>query len=131
MAPSRDDEIAAMIERAEANLISTTPGAVAPHVDDGGHLPFGGTGKSTSSSGAGSSGAGGVVKISGAEFDKNVQSAVQDFEFGTSAGSVGVLSNQEGNEKESYEHLSLKNMSVSCYKNAKVRREMKLFGFIC
>ncbi len=43
MAPSRDDEIAAMIERAEANLISTTPGAVAPHVDDGGHLPFGGT----------------------------------------------------------------------------------------
>jgi len=32
-----------LIETAEAALISTTPGAVPPHVDDGGHLPFGGT----------------------------------------------------------------------------------------
>ena len=31
-----------MIEHAESNLISTTPGAVPPHLDDGGHLPFGG-----------------------------------------------------------------------------------------
>lgn len=36
------DAITQMIESAEANLISTTPGAVPPHVDDGGHLPFGG-----------------------------------------------------------------------------------------
>ena len=36
--------------------------------------------------------------------------------------------NSSLNEKESYEHLSLKNMSVSCYKNAKARREMKLFA---
>jgi hypothetical protein len=35
--------INAMIQTAEANLISTTPGAVPPHLDDGGHLPFGGT----------------------------------------------------------------------------------------
>jgi hypothetical protein len=35
--------IAEVIEAAEANLISTTPGAVPPHFDDGGHLPFGGT----------------------------------------------------------------------------------------
>ena len=41
MAPERD-AITEMIEQAEANLISTTPGAVPPHVDDGGHLPFGG-----------------------------------------------------------------------------------------
>ena len=27
----------------QASLISTTPGAVPPHFDDGGHLPFGGT----------------------------------------------------------------------------------------
>jgi len=32
-----------LVETAEINLISTTPGAVPPHVDDGGHLPFGGT----------------------------------------------------------------------------------------
>jgi len=32
-----------LIETAEMMLISTTPGAVPPHVDDGGHLPFGGT----------------------------------------------------------------------------------------
>lgn len=31
-----------MIEQAESQLISTTPGAVPPHLDDGGHLPFGG-----------------------------------------------------------------------------------------
>lgn len=37
---SRIDTI---IELAEASVISTTPGAVPPHVDDGGHLPFGGT----------------------------------------------------------------------------------------
>ena len=36
-------EITKMVESAEANLISTTPGAVPPHMDDGGHLPFGGT----------------------------------------------------------------------------------------
>ena len=34
--------ITRMIEDAELNLISTTPGAVPPHLDDGGHLPFGG-----------------------------------------------------------------------------------------
>jgi len=37
------EEIDILIESAEINLISTTPGAVPPHVDDGGHLPFGGT----------------------------------------------------------------------------------------
>lgn len=37
------DATAAMIEESESNLISTTPGAVPPHMDDGGHLPFGGT----------------------------------------------------------------------------------------
>jgi hypothetical protein len=42
MAPPERDAITEMIEKAEANLISTTPGAVPPHVDDGGHLPFGG-----------------------------------------------------------------------------------------
>lgn len=36
-------DIAELIEKAEGNLISTTPGAVPPHFDDGGHLPFGGT----------------------------------------------------------------------------------------
>ena len=36
------DEVNKMIQTAEANLISTTPGAVPPHLDDGGHLPFGG-----------------------------------------------------------------------------------------
>ena len=36
-------DIAKIVEDAEANLISTTPGAVPPHFDDGGHLPFGGT----------------------------------------------------------------------------------------
>ena len=35
--------IAEIIEAAEANLISTTPGAVPPHFDDGGTLPYGGT----------------------------------------------------------------------------------------
>ena len=35
-------EISGIIEQAESMLISTTPGAVPPHVDDGGHLPFGG-----------------------------------------------------------------------------------------
>jgi len=35
--------ITEIIEKAEGNLISTTPGAVPPHFDDGGHLPFGGT----------------------------------------------------------------------------------------
>ena len=32
------DPINQMIQTAEANLISTTPGAVPPHLDDGGHL---------------------------------------------------------------------------------------------
>jgi len=36
------DAITELIEAAEASLISTTPGAVPPHLDDGGHLPFGG-----------------------------------------------------------------------------------------
>jgi len=36
-------DIVAIIDKAESNLISTTPGAVPPHFDDGGHLPFGGT----------------------------------------------------------------------------------------
>jgi len=35
-------EVTKMIEQAESQLISTTPGAVPPHLDDGGHLPFGG-----------------------------------------------------------------------------------------
>ena len=38
-----DDPVAKLIATAEGNLISTTPGAVPPHLDDGGHLPFGGT----------------------------------------------------------------------------------------
>ena len=38
--PTDDD---AIIEKAEASLISTKPGAVPPHLDIGGHLPFGGT----------------------------------------------------------------------------------------
>ena len=42
MAPQDTAAIKQMIETAEANLISTTPGAVPPHLDDGGHLPFGG-----------------------------------------------------------------------------------------
>ena len=33
----------AIIAKAEASLISTKPGAVPPHLDVGGHLPFGGT----------------------------------------------------------------------------------------
>lgn len=37
------EEIDRLVQGAEMNLISTTPGAVPPHVDDGGHLPFGGT----------------------------------------------------------------------------------------
>ena len=37
-----DDPVAKLIATAEGNLISTTPGAVPPHLDDGGHLPFGG-----------------------------------------------------------------------------------------
>jgi len=37
------DAITELIEKSEANLISTTPGAVPPHLDDGGHLPYGGT----------------------------------------------------------------------------------------
>ena len=36
------DPITTIIEQAEGQLISTTPGAVPPHADDGGHLPFGG-----------------------------------------------------------------------------------------
>jgi len=36
------DAITELIETAEASLISSTPGAVPPHLDDGGHLPFGG-----------------------------------------------------------------------------------------
>merc|ERR1719454_2514119 len=36
-------ELVQLIEEAESKLISTTPGAVPPHLDDGGHLPFGGT----------------------------------------------------------------------------------------
>ncbi|KAL1514482.1 hypothetical protein AB1Y20_003581 [Prymnesium parvum] len=36
------ESIDKLIANAEMNLISTTPGAVPPHVDDGGHLPFGG-----------------------------------------------------------------------------------------
>ena len=43
MASAKALEINQMIETAESNLISTTPGAVPPHMDDGGHLPFGGT----------------------------------------------------------------------------------------
>ena len=35
--------ISEIVDKAESNLISTTPGAVPPHFDDGGHLPFGGT----------------------------------------------------------------------------------------
>ena len=42
MPMEKDLAISQMIETAESNLISTTPGAVPPHVDDGGHLPFGG-----------------------------------------------------------------------------------------
>jgi len=37
------DALVQLIEQSEAKLISTTPGAVPPHFDDGGHLPFGGT----------------------------------------------------------------------------------------
>ena len=37
------DSIHSIIKQAEENLISTTPGAVPPFYDDGGHLPFGGT----------------------------------------------------------------------------------------
>ena len=37
-----DDPVQKLIEKSEGNLISTTPGAVPPHLDDGGHLPFGG-----------------------------------------------------------------------------------------
>jgi len=37
------DSLVQLIEEAESKLISTTPGAVPPHFDDGGHLPFGGT----------------------------------------------------------------------------------------
>uniref|UniRef100_A0A7S3F219 Uncharacterized protein n=1 Tax=Haptolina ericina TaxID=156174 RepID=A0A7S3F219_9EUKA len=36
-------DINRIVEKAEQNLLSTTPGAVPPHVDDGGHLPYGGT----------------------------------------------------------------------------------------
>jgi hypothetical protein len=42
MLPSSMD-INRIVEKAEQNLLSTTPGAVPPHVDDGGHLPYGGT----------------------------------------------------------------------------------------
>ena len=48
-------------------------------------------------------GVGGVVQVSGAEFGEGVQGVVQDFQFGKSVESVGVLSKEEGNEKESYE----------------------------
>jgi len=43
MVAPETDAITELIEKSEANLISTTPGAVPPHLDDGGHLPFGGT----------------------------------------------------------------------------------------
>ena len=40
--PPRDsvDEI---IAEAESKIIAATPGTVPPHLDDGGHIPFGGT----------------------------------------------------------------------------------------
>ena len=41
--PAEKTDIAKLIEESESKLISTTPGAVPPHFDDGGHLPFGGT----------------------------------------------------------------------------------------
>ena len=37
------DSVDAMIAEAESKIIATTPGTVPPHLDDGGHLPFGGT----------------------------------------------------------------------------------------
>ena len=44
MSASRSQsDIAKIIDLAESRLISTTPGSVPPHFDDGGHLPFGGT----------------------------------------------------------------------------------------
>ena len=46
-----DDPVAKLIATAEGNLISTTPGAVPPHLDDGGHLPFGGIDGGTHASG--------------------------------------------------------------------------------
>ena len=61
------DAITQMIESAEANLISTTPGAVPPHVDDGGHLPFGGQVGGTRGPSAFASGGGvesGVANVS-------------------------------------------------------------------
>ena len=38
--PSQVDEI---VREAESKIIAATPGAVPPHDDDGGHLPFGGS----------------------------------------------------------------------------------------
>ena len=37
------DSIDKMIAEAESKIIATTPGTVPPHLDDGGHLPFGGS----------------------------------------------------------------------------------------
>ena len=37
------DSIDEMIANAEKNIIASSAGAVPPHMDDGGHLPFGGS----------------------------------------------------------------------------------------
>ena len=88
MAASRvaqGDSIDEMIRLAESKVISTTPGNVPPHLDDGGHLPFGGSlggtrGKSLF----------GKRKIVTADGDPNPQALLLNFPPRASAENIRV-----------------------------------------
>ena len=63
------------INRAQSSLIATKPGAVPPHFDQGGHLPFGGTMKG----GTAGNSAFGKRKIVTSDADPNPQSLLLNF----------------------------------------------------
>ena len=63
------------INRAQSSLIATKPGAVPPHFDQGGHLPFGGTMKG----GTAGNSAFGKRKIVTSDADPNPQACMLNY----------------------------------------------------